>query len=74
MIDYPLYLSNYPYGHIVQFQLEKHFGETLPGKDIERIYSVGRLTPDYWMQHAVGADISVKPMLEETSKAVKTVK
>jgi len=74
MIDYPLYLSNYPYGHIVEFQLEKHFGTTLPGKDIERIYSVGRLTPDYWMQHAVGTEVSVKPMLEETAKAVKTVK
>jgi len=74
MIDYPLYLSNYPYGQIVQFQLEKHFRNIEPGKDIERIYSVGRLTPDCWMQNAVGEDVSIKPMLEETDAALKIFK
>jgi len=72
MIEYPLYLSNYPYGHIVEFQLEKQFGSTLPGKEIQRIYPVGRLTPDYWMVHAVGEPVSVKPMLEATMAAIKS--
>lgn len=71
MIEYPLYLSNYPYGHIVEFQLEKHFGSTLPGKEIQRIYPTGRLTPDGWMQAAVGAPVSVDPLLEATTAAVK---
>lgn len=74
MIEYPLYLSNYPYGHIVEFQLEKHFGNTLPGKEIQRIYPVGRVCPDFWMMHAVGEPVSVNPMLEATRTAVETVK
>ena len=74
MIEIPLYLSNYPYGHIVEFQLEKHFGSTLPGEEIQRIYPVGRVCPDFWMMHAVGEPVSVKPMLEATRTAVETVK
>lgn len=74
MIEYPLYLSNYPYGHIVEFQLEKHFGNTLPGKEIQRIYPIGRVCPDFWMMHAVGEPVSVNPMLEATRAAVLAVK
>lgn len=73
MIEYPLYLCNYPYGHIVEFQLEKHFAGNLPGKEIQRIYPIGRLTPDYWMHNAVGEAVSVKPMLEASSAAVNTL-
>jgi len=73
MIEYPLYLSNYPYGHIVEFQLEKQFGSTLPGKEIQRMYPVGRMTPDYWMMHAVGQPVSVNPMLEATRAAIQSV-
>ena len=50
MIESPLYLSAYPIGHLIQFQLEQQ----LEGKDfadeVLRIYSLGRLTPDVWMQ------------------------
>lgn len=74
MIEYPLYLSNYPYGHIVEFQLEKHFGNTLPGKEIQRIYPIGRVCPDFWMMHAVGEPVSVNPMLEATKSALGILK
>ncbi|MCA1741490.1 MAG: hypothetical protein LC630_03265, partial [Bacteroidales bacterium] len=49
MINGPLYLQNYAYGQIIQFQIEDH----LKGKDfsdeIDRMYSLGRLTPQHWM-------------------------
>jgi len=73
MIEYPLYLSNYPYGHLVEFQLEKHFGSTQPGKEIQRIYPIGRVCPDFWMINAVGEPVSVSPMLEATRAAVQAV-
>ncbi len=73
MIEYPLYLSNYPYGHIVEFQLEKHFGNTQPGKEIQRMYPIGRVCPDFWMMNAVGEPVSVNPMLEATKAAVQAV-
>jgi hypothetical protein len=73
MIEYPLYLSNYPYGHLVEFQLEKHFGSSLPGQEIQRIYPIGRVCPDFWMMHAVGEPVSIKPMLEAVESAVSNV-
>jgi len=72
-IEYPLYLSNYPYGHIVEFQLESHFGDSKPGNEILRMYKAGRLTPDYWMKNAVKNAVSTKPLLEATSLAVKQI-
>ena len=74
MIDSPLYLPNYPYGHIIQFQLEQQ----LKGKDIaaeiERIYPVGRLTPQNWMRHAVGTEVSTQPLLTAAAEALKELK
>lgn len=71
MIDSPLYLANYPYGHIIQFQLEQQ----IKGKDIAaeimRIYPVGRLTPQSWMKHAVGSEVSTKPLLEAAHEAAQ---
>jgi hypothetical protein len=68
-----LYLPYYAYGHIIEFQL----AEYLKGKDfageVERIYSLGRLTPQQWMQDAVGSKISVQPILNAANEAlVKT--
>ena len=54
MIDIPLYLPNYPYGHIVEYQLELQFAGKNLGTEVERIYPIGRLTPNLWMMHAVG--------------------
>ena len=72
MLDYPMYLPNYPIGHIVHYQLEEHLAQC--GSDAEfaaelqRIYRQGRLTPQAWMQGAVGAPISVDPILTSVSK------
>lgn len=68
MIDYPLYLPNYPYGHLIEFQLEKQFADKNIGEEIQRIYPAGRLTPDYWMLQATGQTVSVEPMLEAVSR------
>jgi hypothetical protein len=71
MVDSPLYLANYSYGHVIQFQIE----EFLKGKnfsaEIDRIYSQGRLTPQQWMTGAVGTKISTQPILNALDKALK---
>lgn len=71
MIEIPLYLPNYPYGHLVQFQLEGFLKNKNIGEELLRIYPIGRLTPNLWMQNAVGCDVSIQPMLEATMYAVK---
>ncbi|MDX9730035.1 MAG: hypothetical protein RBT50_12285, partial [Bacteroidales bacterium] len=63
MINTPLYLQNYAYGQMIQFQIDEH----LKGKDfsdeIDRMYSLGRLTPQHWMNQAAGRKISPQPLL-----------
>lgn len=73
MIDYPLYLSAYPVGHLIQFQLEKQLEGKEFGKEIMRIYAAGQITPDAWMKNATGQSLSNKPLLEAVDKAVDKV-
>ena len=73
MIDNPLYLPNYPVGHLIDFQLD----EFLQGKNFAdeaiRIYSTGRLIPQLWMKNAVGSEISIKPLLDATDAGLKKI-
>ena len=74
MIDSPLYLPNYPYGHIIEFQLEQQLKGKVVADEIQRIYPVGRLTPQNWMRHAVGSEVSTQPLLEAAAEALKELK
>jgi len=70
MIDNPLYLSNYPVGHLVQFQVEEHMkGKNLADETV-RMFTYGRTIPEVWMKNAVGAPISIQPMLKATKEAL----
>ena len=74
MIDSPLYLPNYPYGHIIQFQLEQQLRGKVVADEIMRIYPAGRLTPQNWMRHAMGSKVSTQPLLESAAEALKELK
>ena len=74
MIDSPLYLPNYPYGHIIQFQLEQQLKGKVVADEIQRIYPVGRLTPQNWMRHAVDSEVSTQPLLTAAAEAVEKLK
>ena len=74
MIDSPLYLANYPYGHIIQFQLEQQLRGKNIADEIQRIFPAGRLTPQHWMRHAVGGNVSTQPLLDAAAEAVKAFK
>jgi len=70
MIAYPLYLSAYPIGHLIEFQIEQFIKSKPFGREVERITSLGRLTPKYWMLNAVGEDLSIKPTLNSAKIAI----
>lgn len=74
MIDSPLYLPNYPYGHIIHFQLEQQLKGKSVAAEIERIYPAGRLTPQLWMRHAVGNEVSTQPLLDAANEALGALK
>ena len=68
MVNSPMYLPNYPIGHIVQFQLEQALADK-EGREwaetYERWYRLGRLTPQQWMKQAVNGELSVMPVLQQ---------
>jgi len=74
MIDAPLYLSAYPIGHLIQFQLENYFEGKNIGTESLRIFSQGRLAPQVWMKKAVGENLSINPLLISTENALKVIK
>jgi len=74
MIDSPLYLSAYPVGHLIDFQIEQQIKDKNFANEIQRIYKQGRLIPNTWMKGAVGNEVSIKPMLEATKGALKKIK
>ena len=74
MVNAPMYLPNYPFGHIIEYQLEEYFASlkdpSIIGPEIIRMYRLGRLTPDIWMQQAVGSPVSIEPILREVSRII----
>lgn len=73
MIDNPLYLSNYPVGHLIDFQLDGYLNGKNFADEVVRIYTLGDIIPQYWMKQAVGEEISIKPLLAATEKALETI-
>jgi hypothetical protein len=74
MIDAGLYLPDYSVGYLIQFQIERFIEGKSLAKEMERMCSQGRLTPDAWMQGAVGAPLSAAPLIEAAGEAVKAVR
>jgi hypothetical protein len=71
MINGPLYLQNYAYGQIIQFQIEDYLSGKNFSDEVDRMYSLGRLTPQHWMNLAVGEKISPQPILRALDEALK---
>jgi hypothetical protein len=69
MIGYPLYLSAYAFGQIIEFQLENHFKGKDFASEVDRIFKLGRLTPNIWIKEATGRPLSVEPLLEAVRKS-----
>jgi hypothetical protein len=69
-----LYLSAYPIGHLIDFQIEKQIEGKNFGDEIMRIYSKGRILPQQWMLEAVGEKLSNEPLLEAVDKALGDLK
>jgi hypothetical protein len=69
-----LYFPDYPLGQIISFQIEDYIQGKVLGTEMERMCRIGSVTPDLWMQRAVGVPISTKPLLEATAMALKRLK
>lgn len=74
MIDNPLYLSAYPVGHLIDFQIEQQLKGKNFAEEVYRIFTVGRLAPQLWLKKGVGSELSVQPLLQATSEALSALK
>ena len=71
MIDYPLYLPNYPLGHMIAFQIEEQMERAGKiGPEFERMATAGNIAPDLWMKRATGAPVGPDALLHATEKAL----
>lgn len=73
MVNSGLYLPDYPLGHIIAFQIETYLKGKKLGVEMERMCRLGSITPDVWMQQAVGEPISPRPLLESANKALEVL-
>jgi hypothetical protein len=74
MIEIPLYLSAYPIGQLIQFQVEEQVEGKNFASEVNRMFTQGRIVPQLWMKGAVGSEISTAALLHAASKAVDNVK
>lgn len=74
MIDYFLYLPDYPIGHLIAFQIEEQMKKAGKiGPEFERMASFGSVAPDLWMMHATGKPVGPESLLAATERALKEV-
>jgi hypothetical protein len=64
MIGYPLYLSAYAFGQIVEFQLQSYIEDKNFAQEVDRIFTLGRLTPNVWMREATGTPLNTDALME----------
>ena len=73
-ITNPLYLSAYPIGHLIEFQLEQFAAGKNLSSVIDGVLKRGRITPTQWMMEAVGTAVSVLPVIRATEDALINMK
>ncbi len=75
MISYPLYLADYPLGHLIAYQIEEKMKSAgSVGKEFDRIARIGNVAPNLWMMEATGAKVGPESLLSATEEALIEIK
>jgi hypothetical protein len=75
MISYPLYLADYPLGHLIAYQIEERMNSAgSVGEEFDRIARIGNIAPDLWMLEATGAKVGPEALISATEKALEEIK
>jgi hypothetical protein len=74
MISYPLYLADYPLGHLIAYQIEERMTSAgSVGEEFDRIARIGNVAPDRWMIEATGEKVGPEALLSATKNALKEI-
>jgi hypothetical protein len=72
MVEEPLYLADYPLGHLMGAQIEEQVRKAgALGPEFERMARYGSVAPDLWMQNAVGEAVSAGALLRAADAALR---
>lgn len=66
-----LYLYNYFLGNVIMFQLYDAFMPDNLAGGLKKACQEGNTLPELWMEHAVGRDLSLEPLLKAAREAVR---
>ena len=70
MVYRAMYIPDYPMGHIISFQIEQYLKGKNIATEMERMCSLGRLTPQEWMKQAAGEKVSALPMIKAAEESI----
>ncbi len=73
LISADLFVLQHSIGRIIQFQIETRIKEKGLAPEMERMCSIGKVTPDIWMKKAVGAPVSPDALLSASEEALKAM-
>jgi hypothetical protein len=74
MISYPLYLADYPLGHLIAFQIKQQMERAgTVGPEFVRMSVQGNIAPDLWMTGATGAPVGAEALLASTEAALEAL-
>lgn len=74
MISYPLYLTDYPLGHLIAYQIEEQIEKSgKVGPEFDRMARIGKLGPDLWMIKATGNRIEAEALQTATRLAITKI-
>jgi oligoendopeptidase F len=74
MISYPLYLADYPLGHLIAYQIEERMSASGSiGEEFDRMARIGKVAPDRWMMEATGSIVGPEALLLATEKAINDI-
>jgi hypothetical protein len=69
-----LYFPEYPIGEVIAFQVNDYVKGKNLGEEIIRMCRIGSISPNHWMQQAVGTSISPKPLQQAAEKALNSLR
>jgi len=73
MIGMMLYLPNYVIGHVLAHQIRTHLTTHDLAREVTRMCAQGNLTPQVWLQRAIGHDLSPAQLIKDAARACQTL-
>lgn len=69
-----LYIPDYFLGALIQHQIQEYLRGKNLAEEVRRMYTLGKISPDLWMNLAVGSPVSAVSLIRSAEEAIKNSK